>query len=154
MKLLKKTFDLCEEAYVNVPSHPYATVLLMRTRTIHRRKANASIQCPVQRGDYVIEQTVSLPKEIPPGASAKRLQVYTRLTVAQPSSRLTFEDTLSTTRTCFASTCMLTSPSTSLTYGRHALQAIGDTDDSKIILPFPQLSFLRAMYYNVRFNSN
>ncbi|KIK71085.1 hypothetical protein GYMLUDRAFT_235459 [Collybiopsis luxurians FD-317 M1] len=44
IKLLTKKFDVCEEA----------------------RNANASIQCPVEEGDYVVEQTVDLPKEIPP----------------------------------------------------------------------------------------
>lgn len=32
-----------------------------------RRKANASIQCPIEKGDYVVKQTVELPKEIPQG---------------------------------------------------------------------------------------
>jgi len=32
-----------------------------------RRNANASIQCPVQPGDYVVDQTVELPAEIPKG---------------------------------------------------------------------------------------
>ena len=31
------------------------------------RKANASVQCPVQEGTYEIIHTVKLPKEIPPG---------------------------------------------------------------------------------------
>lgn len=32
------------------------------------RNANASVQCPVEKGQYVVEQTVDLPKEIPPGS--------------------------------------------------------------------------------------
>ncbi|KAH0590635.1 Phosphatidylglycerol/phosphatidylinositol transfer protein [Termitomyces sp. J132] len=43
IKLLQKTFDVCEEA----------------------RKANATIQCPVQPGKYTVEHTVALPREIP-----------------------------------------------------------------------------------------
>ncbi|KAF8640872.1 hypothetical protein AX17_000520 [Amanita inopinata Kibby_2008] len=43
VKLLQKRFDVCEEA----------------------RNANASVRCPVQPGPYTVEQTVSLPKEIP-----------------------------------------------------------------------------------------
>ncbi|KAF7318693.1 ML domain-containing protein [Mycena chlorophos] len=43
IKLLEKTFDLCEEA----------------------RNANASISCPVEPGLHTIEQTVTLPKEVP-----------------------------------------------------------------------------------------
>jgi len=55
IKLLNKSFDLCEEA----------------------RKANASVQCPVQKGNYLVEQTVSLPKEIPPGKFTIHVQGYT-----------------------------------------------------------------------------
>ncbi|KAI0274633.1 ML domain-containing protein [Gloeopeniophorella convolvens] len=43
IKLLQKQFDLCEEA----------------------RNAQADVQCPVDKGSYQIEQTVTLPKEIP-----------------------------------------------------------------------------------------
>ncbi|KAJ2914859.1 hypothetical protein MD484_g5551, partial [Candolleomyces efflorescens] len=43
VKLLEKTFDVCDEA----------------------RNANATVQCPVEVGPYVVEQTVALPKEIP-----------------------------------------------------------------------------------------
>jgi hypothetical protein len=46
IKLLKKEFDLCEEA----------------------QNANMTVQCPVEAGTYTIEQTVELPKEIPKGA--------------------------------------------------------------------------------------
>ncbi|KAI0257565.1 ML domain-containing protein [Lactifluus subvellereus] len=43
IKLLQKTYDLCEEA----------------------RNAQTDVQCPVDRGSYVVQQTVALPKEIP-----------------------------------------------------------------------------------------
>ncbi|KAF9270298.1 hypothetical protein L218DRAFT_992931 [Marasmius fiardii PR-910] len=43
IKILTKQFNLCEEA----------------------RKANASIQCPIQDGDHQVTQVVQLPKEIP-----------------------------------------------------------------------------------------
>ncbi|CAA7266519.1 unnamed protein product [Cyclocybe aegerita] len=43
VKLLSKTFDVCDEA----------------------RNANASLQCPVKPGEYTVEHTVALPKEIP-----------------------------------------------------------------------------------------
>ncbi|KAJ7055694.1 ML domain-containing protein [Mycena amicta] len=43
IKLLERTFDLCEEA----------------------RNANASVSCPVEPGLHTIEQTVALPKEVP-----------------------------------------------------------------------------------------
>lgn len=46
-----------------------------------RRKANATIQCPVKEGEYVIEQTADLPKEIPPGASVIPLSTQPRLIV-------------------------------------------------------------------------
>lgn len=39
----------------------------------HSQKANATVQCPVERGDYVVTQTVDLPKEIPPGWSIAQL---------------------------------------------------------------------------------
>ncbi|KAL0951083.1 hypothetical protein HGRIS_007821 [Hohenbuehelia grisea] len=45
IKLLQKQFDLCEEA----------------------EKANATVQCPVEKGSYDVTQTVALPKEIPQG---------------------------------------------------------------------------------------
>ncbi|CAG8757466.1 15794_t:CDS:2, partial [Acaulospora colombiana] len=50
IKLLRKEFDICEEA----------------------RKANATIQCPVEPGDYTLVQKVALPKEIPPGEYCQR----------------------------------------------------------------------------------
>ncbi|CAK5280258.1 unnamed protein product [Mycena citricolor] len=43
IKLLQKTFDVCEEA----------------------RSNNMTINCPVETGFHVLEQTVALPKEIP-----------------------------------------------------------------------------------------
>ncbi|KXN89953.1 Phosphatidylglycerol/phosphatidylinositol transfer protein [Leucoagaricus sp. SymC.cos] len=43
IKLLTKEIDLCEEA----------------------RKANTSVQCPVTPGPYEVQQSVTLPKEIP-----------------------------------------------------------------------------------------
>ncbi|OCH92508.1 hypothetical protein OBBRIDRAFT_726717 [Obba rivulosa] len=43
IKLPPKEYDLCEEA----------------------RKANASIQCPIEKGEHEVTQTVELPKEIP-----------------------------------------------------------------------------------------
>ncbi|PWN95210.1 hypothetical protein FA09DRAFT_285556, partial [Tilletiopsis washingtonensis] len=44
IRLLTRRFDVCEEAKEN----------------------NAELQCPVQEGTYTIEQTVQLPREIPP----------------------------------------------------------------------------------------
>ncbi|KAL1703005.1 ML domain-containing protein [Schizophyllum commune] len=44
IKLLQKRFDICEEA----------------------RNANATVQCPVERGEHTVVQTVQLPREIPP----------------------------------------------------------------------------------------
>lgn len=34
----------------------------------YRRNANATVQCPVEGGDYTVVETVALPKEIPQGA--------------------------------------------------------------------------------------
>jgi len=33
-----------------------------------RRNAETEVQCPVEKGHYVVEHTVALPKEIPQGA--------------------------------------------------------------------------------------
>ncbi|TEB34983.1 hypothetical protein FA13DRAFT_1753373 [Coprinellus micaceus] len=55
VKLLEKTFDVCEEA----------------------RNANATIQCPVEEGYYIIEQTVALPKEIPRAKFVVNINAYT-----------------------------------------------------------------------------
>lgn len=35
--------------------------------TVASRAANATVQCPVEEGDYVVSHTVALPREIPPG---------------------------------------------------------------------------------------
>ncbi|KAJ7492531.1 ML domain-containing protein [Mycena latifolia] len=43
IKLLQKTFDVCEEA----------------------RNANVTVSCPVEPGPYTVVQTVALPAEIP-----------------------------------------------------------------------------------------
>jgi len=55
VKLLTRTFDMCEQA----------------------RNANASIQCPVAKGDHEIEHTVALPKEIPPAKFIVNMRGYT-----------------------------------------------------------------------------
>ncbi|KAF8960884.1 ML domain-containing protein [Flammula alnicola] len=55
IKLLREIFDVCEEA----------------------RDANASVQCPVQTGSYIIEQTVALPKEIPQAKFTLNVRGYT-----------------------------------------------------------------------------
>ncbi|KAH9985440.1 ML domain-containing protein, partial [Russula compacta] len=55
IKLLQKKFDLCEEA----------------------RNAQASVQCPVDEGHYVVEQTVALPKEIPQAKFTVNARGYT-----------------------------------------------------------------------------
>ena len=46
-------------------------VLLTGLEPIIRRNANATVQCPVQEGNYVIKHTASLPKEIPLGMPTK-----------------------------------------------------------------------------------
>ncbi|KAH8102450.1 ML domain-containing protein [Cristinia sonorae] len=55
IKILQKEFDICEEA----------------------RNANASIQCPVSKGDHEIVHTVPLPKEIPPAPFNVHIDGYT-----------------------------------------------------------------------------
>ncbi|KAH6917307.1 ML domain-containing protein [Coprinopsis sp. MPI-PUGE-AT-0042] len=55
VKLLQKTFDVCEEARTN----------------------NVTIQCPVDPGEYTITQTVALPKEIPRAKFNVLVQGYT-----------------------------------------------------------------------------
>jgi len=55
IKLLHKTFDVCEEA----------------------RKSDADIQCPVEKGEYDVSQTVALPKEIPPAKFVVEVKGYT-----------------------------------------------------------------------------
>ncbi|KAG9053006.1 Phosphatidylglycerol/phosphatidylinositol transfer protein [Serendipita sp. 407] len=54
IKLLSKRFDVCEEA----------------------RNANATIQCPVEPGEYTVVQTVDLPKEIPPAKFNVHVNAY------------------------------------------------------------------------------
>ncbi|KAJ8508224.1 hypothetical protein ONZ45_g9490 [Pleurotus djamor] len=53
--ILKKSFDLCEEA----------------------RKAETDVQCPVEKGEYEVVQTVQLPKEIPPAKVTVQVRGYT-----------------------------------------------------------------------------
>jgi len=55
VKILTKTFYVCEEA----------------------RNANATVQCPVQKGKYTVEQTVALPKEIPKAKFTVDVRGYT-----------------------------------------------------------------------------
>jgi len=55
IKLLQKTFDVCEEA----------------------RNANATIQCPVKEDNYTLIQTVHLPKEIPRGKFVVDVRAFT-----------------------------------------------------------------------------
>jgi len=55
IKLLHKRFDVCEEA----------------------RNANATVQCPVEPGEYTVEQTVALPKEIPKAKFTVDVKGYT-----------------------------------------------------------------------------
>jgi len=52
--LLKKTLDICEEA----------------------QNANATLQCPVAEDDYVVSQTVMLPKEIPKAKFTVKVDAY------------------------------------------------------------------------------
>ncbi|KAF9569648.1 hypothetical protein CPC08DRAFT_812643 [Agrocybe pediades] len=55
VKILTKTFDVCEEA----------------------RNANATVQCPVEPGSYTVVQTVALPKEIPKAKFTVAVNGYT-----------------------------------------------------------------------------
>ncbi|CAD6570801.1 MAG: Phosphatidylglycerol/phosphatidylinositol transfer protein [Tremellales sp. Tagirdzhanova-0007] len=55
IKLLQKTFDVCEEAL----------------------NANATVQCPISPGTYSVSQTVELPKEIPKAKFAVQVRGYT-----------------------------------------------------------------------------
>ncbi|KAG6845773.1 Phosphatidylglycerol/phosphatidylinositol transfer protein [Tephrocybe sp. NHM501043] len=55
IKLLQKQFDVCDEA----------------------RKAKASVQCPVETGNYIVEHTVALPREIPRAKFTVNVQGYT-----------------------------------------------------------------------------
>ncbi|KAF7325462.1 hypothetical protein MKEN_00394500 [Mycena kentingensis (nom. inval.)] len=56
IKLLQKTFDVCEEA----------------------RNANVSVQCPVSEGTYSVKQVVKLPKEIPPAKFTVVVNAFTK----------------------------------------------------------------------------
>ncbi|KAJ7189449.1 ML domain-containing protein [Mycena pura] len=56
IKLLEKTFDLCDEA----------------------RKANATVSCPVQPGVHTVVQTVQLPKEVPKLKYVINVRGYTK----------------------------------------------------------------------------
>jgi hypothetical protein len=55
VKILQTQLDICEEA----------------------RKANASIQCPVETGEYTVSETIALPKEIPPAKFVVNVRGYT-----------------------------------------------------------------------------
>ncbi|KAJ7130680.1 ML domain-containing protein [Mycena filopes] len=55
VKLLRKKFDVCEEA----------------------RNANASVTCPVDEGHYEVIQTVALPREIPPAKFTVQVRGFT-----------------------------------------------------------------------------
>lgn len=55
IRLLTKTFDVCDEA----------------------RNANATIQCPIEQGDYTVVETVALPKEIPQAKFTVNVNGYT-----------------------------------------------------------------------------
>ncbi|KAF8237773.1 hypothetical protein L208DRAFT_1388693 [Tricholoma matsutake] len=55
IKLLHKSFDLCLEA----------------------QNINATVQCPVEPGSYVVEQTVALPKEIPKAKFVVNVRAFT-----------------------------------------------------------------------------
>ncbi|KAJ6604744.1 ML domain-containing protein [Mycena vulgaris] len=55
IKLLQKTFDVCEEA----------------------RNANTTVTCPVEPGVYTVVQTVALPKEIPKAKFVVQIRGFT-----------------------------------------------------------------------------
>ncbi|EIN04960.1 hypothetical protein PUNSTDRAFT_116237 [Punctularia strigosozonata HHB-11173 SS5] len=55
LRVLQKRYDLCEEA----------------------RNANASIQCPIDEGRHIVNQTVTLPKEIPNALYRINVRGYT-----------------------------------------------------------------------------
>ncbi|TFY83588.1 hypothetical protein EWM64_g417 [Hericium alpestre] len=55
VKLLSKSFDLCDEA----------------------RNANVSVQCPIEKGDYEVTHIVALPNEIPRAKFSVSAQGYT-----------------------------------------------------------------------------
>lgn len=37
------------------------------THDVHRRNAEADIECPIEKGEHTVVHTVALPKEIPKG---------------------------------------------------------------------------------------
>jgi hypothetical protein len=45
------------------------------------RNANATIQCPVEPGDYTLVQNIELPKEIPPGKSPFSIPCMKRILI-------------------------------------------------------------------------
>ena len=49
------------------PSHLFKSNLTFSNLSISRRNAETSVQCPVEKGEYTVVHTVTLPKEIPPG---------------------------------------------------------------------------------------
>ncbi|KAJ7264505.1 MD-2-related lipid-recognition domain-containing protein, partial [Mycena haematopus] len=55
IKLISKKFDVCEEA----------------------RRANASITCPVEKGEYEITHTVAIPREIPHAKFSVAVRAFT-----------------------------------------------------------------------------
>merc|ERR1712000_323488 len=56
IKLLTRRFDVCEEL----------------------SKANATLQCPIQPGEYTIEQSVDLPREIPRAKFLVQARAFTQ----------------------------------------------------------------------------
>lgn len=60
--------EAIEDVLVAESSHPYPLI---------RSNANATLQCPVQPGDYTIVQTVDLPREIPKGKPILLLSLVT-----------------------------------------------------------------------------
>jgi len=56
IKLLHKQYDICEEA----------------------QSINATVRCPVERDNYVVTQTVALPKEIPKAKFTIQVRAYTK----------------------------------------------------------------------------
>lgn len=70
IKLLQKSFDLCQEAYGS------SLVSFFLPDLLERQNSNATVQCPVEPGTYVVEQSVTLPKEIPRGMPAIRCNMH------------------------------------------------------------------------------
>ena len=61
------SFSRKNSIYVKKRSYRLRIIGFNASDTISRRNANASVTCPVEQGDYVVTQTVTLPKEIPQG---------------------------------------------------------------------------------------